>query len=71
MLSKAEIILSKLDPKKWIVNIGVTPDGIGSIYLKVAKKMGFETVGIVSSLAKPYLNSIAGVDRYYIELVRR
>ena len=66
MLGRAKEILSKLDPKKWVVNIGVTPDGIGSIYASVAKEMGFETTGIVSSLAQKYLGSVTAVDHYYL-----
>lgn len=43
--------LSVLDPKKTIINVGGTPDGIGTVY-EMAKKMGFETAGIVSTQAK-------------------
>ncbi len=43
--------LSKLNPKKVLINIGGTPDGIGKLY-ETAKEMGFETSGIVSSKAK-------------------
>lgn len=43
--------LSTLDPKKSIINIGGTPDGIGALY-EIAKQLGFETAGIVSTQAK-------------------
>tara|TARA_R110002096_G_scaffold206192_5_gene392332 strand:- start:6161 stop:6769 length:609 start_codon:yes stop_codon:yes gene_type:complete len=48
--------LKTLDPKKTLINVGVTPDGIGAVY-EWASKMGFETTGIVSSQALEY-----GVD---------
>jgi hypothetical protein len=41
--------LSRLDPKEWIVNIGVTQEGIGGIGYEIAKEMGFETAGTVST----------------------
>jgi hypothetical protein len=53
MLADAKAALSKLDPKSSIVNIGATSEGIGEVY-KLAKEMGFETTGIVSSQAKKY-----------------
>ena len=46
-------ILNRFDPKQTIVNIGVTPDGIGRAY-EIAKKKGFTTTGIVSKLAMDY-----------------
>lgn len=54
MLKIAEEVLSQFDPKTTIVNIGATPEGIGAVYA-LAKKMGFETSGIVSSQAREYL----------------
>ena len=54
MLKIAEDVLAEFDPKTTIVNIGATPEGIGAIYA-LAKKMGFETSGIVSSQARDYL----------------
>lgn len=45
--------LKTLDPEKTLINIGVTPDGIGAIY-EWASKAGFETTGIVSSQALEY-----------------
>jgi len=53
MLREARKVLEGYAPEKTIVNIGATPDGIGAVY-KLAKKMGFETTGIVSSQAKKY-----------------
>lgn len=43
--------LTTLDPKRTIINIGGTPDGIGALY-EIAKQFGFETAGIVSTQAK-------------------
>ena len=51
MLEQATRILSKFDPKKTIVNIGATPEGIGAVY-ETAKREGFLTTGIVSTQAK-------------------
>ena len=49
----AEVILAEFDPKKTIVNIGATPEGIGVIY-EMAKRDGFTTAGIVSSQARQH-----------------
>lgn len=51
MLAEARAILEQRDPGDTIVNIGATPDGIGGVY-PLAKEMGFETSGIVSTQAK-------------------
>jgi predicted Rossmann-fold nucleotide-binding protein len=51
MLEQATRILDQFDPKKTIVNIGATPEGIGAVY-EVAKRKGFLTTGIVSTQAK-------------------
>ena len=51
MLEQATRILSKFDPKKTIVNIGATPEGIGAVY-ETAKRESFLTTGIVSTQAK-------------------
>ena len=56
MLAHAERVLSDVDPRTSLVNIGATPDGIGAVYA-LAKRLGFETTGIVSSQAR--LNSVA------------
>lgn len=53
MMSEVSRILNKYDPKKTIINIGATPEGIGAAY-EVAKKRGFTTTGIVSSLSQKY-----------------
>ena len=46
-------VLKRFDPDRTIVNVGVTPDGIGRVY-ELAKKKGFTTTGIVSKLAGDY-----------------
>ena len=51
MLARAAAVLDGLDPRKTIVNIGATIDGIGAVYA-LARQKGFETVGIVSSQAR-------------------
>lgn len=51
MLEQASRILDQFDPKKTIVNIGATPEGIGAVY-EAAKRKGFLTTGIVSTQAK-------------------
>jgi hypothetical protein len=53
MLRTAERVLDGYDPRKTIVNIGATPEGIGAIY-ELAKRKGFVTTGIVSSQVKRY-----------------
>lgn len=47
MLAHAERILGRLDPKRAVINIGATADGIGAVY-PIAKQSGFATTGIVS-----------------------
>jgi len=61
-------ILNERDPKTTIINIGVTPDGIGIVY-HWAKEMGFQTTGVVSSKALEYESAIsAHVDHpFFIE----
>jgi hypothetical protein len=51
MLSRAGAILTSLDPRTTIVNVGATIDGIGAVY-NLAHELGFETTGIVSSQAR-------------------
>ena len=51
MLARASAVLDGLDPRKTIVNIGATIDGIGAVYA-LARQKGFETAGIVSSQAR-------------------
>jgi hypothetical protein len=65
MLQIAIRHMSMLDPDKYIVNIGVTPQGIGKIYSH-AKAMGFQTMGIVSHLVKPYLDDCKHVDSAFL-----
>jgi hypothetical protein len=47
MIVHAERILGRLDPKRALINIGATVDGIGTVY-PIAKRRGFATTGIVS-----------------------
>jgi hypothetical protein len=51
MLAHAERVLSGFDPKRTVVNIGATAAGIGAAY-EVAKRRGFVTMGIVSTVAR-------------------
>ena len=51
MLEQATKILDQFDPKRTIVNIGATPEGIGAVY-EIAQRKGFSTAGIVSTQAK-------------------
>lgn len=48
LLQQIKNDLKLLDPKKTIINIGVTSDGLGEAY-ELAKSMGFETMGFVST----------------------
>ena len=50
VLAYARKILKTLDPSKTVINISTNDDGIGAIY-KLAKEMGFQTSGVVSSQA--------------------
>ena len=51
MLAQAKAVLSKFEPRRTLVNIGATAEGIGAVY-ELAKGMGFATIGIVSVLAR-------------------
>jgi hypothetical protein len=51
MLARAERELAAHRPADTLVNIGATAVGIGAVY-DVAKRLGFTTMGIVSSLAR-------------------
>lgn len=51
MLQVAERVLEAENPAKVLVNVGATADGIGAVY-DLAKRKGFTTIGIVSSLAQ-------------------
>jgi len=58
MLKIAQAILSTYSPQTTLVNIGVTKVGIGAVY-PLAKSMGFETTGVVTSLAVKYRGGIS------------
>jgi hypothetical protein len=51
MRAAAEQVLSQHDPARTLVNIGGTAVGIGAVY-ELAKRRGFGTMGIVSTLAR-------------------
>ena len=51
MLKHAAKVLDAQDPAKTLINIGATEVGIGAVY-ELAKRKGFTTIGIVSSLAR-------------------
>jgi hypothetical protein len=58
--------LEPLDRKTTIINIGATEEGIGAAY-EIAKAMGFETMGIVSTQALTYSGKFSRfVDRIFI-----
>lgn len=58
MLEIAQKVLSGYSPETTLVNIGVTKVGCGAIY-PLAKSMGFETAGIVTTLALEYRAGIS------------
>lgn len=47
----ASRVLDKQDPARALINIGATAEGIGAVY-EIAKRRGFTTMGIVSTLAR-------------------
>jgi hypothetical protein len=51
MLEHASRILDRQSPAKILINIGATAVGIGEVY-ELAKRKGFTTIGIVSTLAR-------------------
>ena len=51
LIRAASRILDRHDPARTLINSGGTAEGIGQIY-ELAKGKGFETMGIVSSLAR-------------------
>lgn len=58
--------LSQLSPSEYIVCIGATQEGIGKVY-EVAKSLGFETIGVVSTQALTYSGKFSDhVDMIYI-----
>jgi len=50
MLDAVEGALKRKDPDSWVVSSGATACGIGAAY-KIAKQLGFTTLGIVSTRA--------------------
>jgi len=58
--------LADFKPETDIINMGATEEGIGAAY-KVAKELGFTTIGIVSTLALTYSGRFSPyVDNIYI-----
>lgn len=51
MMEHASRLLDEQDPLKTLINIGATAEGIGALY-EIAKRKGFTTMGIVSTLAR-------------------
>ena len=51
MLNQASRALSRQNLKRTLVNVGATTQGIGAVY-ELAKSKGFQTMGIVSILAR-------------------
>lgn len=51
LMEQASRILDRQDPAKTLINIGATEVGIGAVY-EIAKRKGFTTMGIVSTLAR-------------------
>lgn len=51
MMEHASQVLDAQDPQKTLINIGATEEGIGAVY-EIAKRKGFTTMGIVSTLAR-------------------
>jgi len=58
MLQTVQEVLSQYLPEKTLVNIGATEVGIGAAYV-LAKSLGFETSGIVSTEALEYPEDIS------------
>jgi hypothetical protein len=61
MLQIARNVLSRYSPKTTLVNSGVTSIGIGAIY-PLAKSMGFETSGVVTTRALKRTDISEAVD---------
>jgi hypothetical protein len=51
MVEHATRVLDEYSPGKTLINIGATAVGIGAVY-EIAKRKGFTTMGIVSTLAR-------------------
>lgn len=58
MLQIAQKVLTDYSPETTLINIGVTSVGCGAIY-PLAKSMGFETAGIVTTIALDYPDGIS------------
>ncbi len=66
MLKIAKGVLAEFDPARTIVNCGATRVGIGAVY-ELAKRMGFQTTGIVSIQAKESTVELSPhVDRVFL-----
>jgi len=63
MLRTVREILSGQSPEKTLVNIGATRGGIGTAY-PLAKHLGFDTTGIVSTEALDYPDKISKAVDY-------
>ena len=59
MITRAQQELAARKPADTLVNIGATAVGIGAVY-DVAKRMGFTTIGIVSTLARDERVELSG-----------
>ena len=59
MLQIARGVLSRYSPQTTLVIIGATEVGVGAVY-PIAKSMGFETAGIVTTKALEYPEDISG-----------
>jgi predicted Rossmann-fold nucleotide-binding protein len=65
MLTIARRVLEDFDPAKTLVNSGATRVGIGAVY-ELARDMGFQTSGIVSSQAREQGAELSpAVDRVF------
>ena len=51
VVDNASRILDGQNPARTLINIGATEEGIGAVY-EVAKRKGFTTLGVVSTLAR-------------------
>lgn len=66
VLAQIEERLRTFDPATTAITIGATSEGIGAAY-RVAKKLGFTTLGVVSTLALNYSGHFADdVDRIFV-----
>lgn len=58
--------LETLDPETTVINIGATDEGIGAAY-RIAKELGFTTLGVVSNLALTYSGRFSEhVDKIFV-----